>query len=369
MTNTKQDDRAQPFSTIAVLGAGAWGTALASVARRAGSDVWLWGRDADVLSDISKSGSTPRYLPGVDLPKGIRTTTDLVEACKAADAVLIVTPSRTIREIAHAVRPHLKDDAAVVLCAKGIEAGTGLLLSEVARTELPGHAVGALSGPTFARETALGHPTAATIAFAFSYADRLAPAISPAARLALTLGSESFRPYVSDDLVGVEVAGAVKNVVAIACGIVTGAGYAENTRAVLITRGMQEMRQLAQALGGRHDTVSGLSGAGDLMLTCSSTTSRNMSLGVQLGQGTERKNCFDGKPVVVEGEVNAVSVVQLARRIGVSLPICEAVHAVLHQNTPFQTAFSSLWTRPLRSETDGLNLAMPHPSRSGDGAP
>ncbi|RVT85371.1 NAD(P)-dependent glycerol-3-phosphate dehydrogenase [Rhodobacteraceae bacterium CCMM004] len=352
---------ARPYGTIAVIGAGAWGTALACVARRAGRSVTLWGRDPDIVAAIRDRQENPRYLAGYDLVDGIEATTDLAAALAQAEAVMIVTPSKTLRKICRKMKPHLPERIPLALCAKGIEAQTGLLLAEVAADELPGHPIGAISGPTFATETVLDHPTAATVAFDFSYEDRLNPQDSPAARFAISLSSPHFRPYVSDDLVGVEIGGAVKNVIAIACGMMSGAGFAENTRAALITRGMDEMKTLAEVLGGRRETVTGLSGAGDLTLTCSSTTSRNMSLGTQLGQGLARADCFDGKPVVVEGEVNAVSVIDLAARIGVSLPICEAVHAVLHRGAPLKKTFRDLWARPIEAEPKGLDFSLNHP--------
>lgn len=359
--------RAEPYRRITVIGAGSWGTALAAVARNAGRDVTLWGRDEEVLRSVGLDLENPRYLPGVALPQGIATTTDLAAAVAGADAVMIVTPSRTLRAMCRAMAPHVGSDVPVVLCAKGIEAQTGLLMTQVAEEELSGQPVGALSGPTFARETALNHPTAATVAFPFSYAHRLVPQDSPAVRFAVSLSTEAFRLYVSDDLVGVETGGAVKNVVAIACGMMTGAGFAENTRAALITRGMDEMKTLAEALGGRRETVTGLSGAGDLTLTCSSTTSRNMSLGVELGQGIPRRECFGGEEVVVEGEVNAVSVIDLARRLGVRMPICEAVHDILHEGADLRETFAMLWSRPLEGEPKGLTLLFDHPVRAGAG--
>lgn len=357
--------RAEPYRNIAVIGAGSWGTALASVARTAGRDVVLWGRDAEVLEAVARHRVNPRYLPDVELAEGIETTTDIAVAVAAADAVLVVTPSRTLRGICRQIAPHLGEDVPVVLCAKGIEAETGLLMTQVAEEELGSQPVGALSGPTFARETALDHPTAATVAFPFRYAHRLAPHESPAARVAVSLSTQAFRLYISDDLIGVEIGGAVKNVIAIACGMMTGAGFAENTRAALITRGMDEMKALAEALGGRRETVTGLSGAGDLTLTCSSRTSRNMSLGAQLGQGTARTDCFDGAPVVVEGEVNAISVIDLARRVGVRMPICEAVHDILHEGADLRETFARLWSRPIEGEPKGLSLYLDHPVRSG----
>ena len=230
-------------------------------------------------------------------------------------------------------------------------------MTQVAEEEMPGHAVGCASGPTFAREAALGHPTAATVAFPFAYSDRLKPQESHAARLAVSLTTESFRAYVG---------GAVKNVIAIACGMMTGAGFGENTRAALITRGVDEMKALAEALGGRRETVTGLSGIGDLALTCSSPTSRNMSLGMQLGQGIPRAECFDGKPTVVEGEANAKSVTDLARSVGVSLPICETVRAILHDHEDLGQAFAKLWARPIEAEPRTMDVEFSHPATDQD---
>ena len=361
MVPSGETARPAPIERIAVIGTGAWGTALALVAARIGRQVTLWGRSAEVVEDITRNRCNSRNLDGIALPPGITATTDPAAACAGAEAVLIVTPSRSLRAICAMIRPYLAPGVPVALCCKGIERGSGLLPTQVAEQELPGHPVGALSGPTFARETALGHPTAATIAFPFTEADRADPAGSPAARLAAALSGGGFRPYVSDDPVGVEVGGAVKNVIAIACGMMTGAGFAENTRAALITRGLEEMRRLAEALGGREETVYGLSGIGDLVLTCSSPTSRNFALGAQLGAGRPRSACFDGRDVVVEGEVNAVSVIEAARRVGVSMPICEAVHAILHEGAPLAAAFAGLWARPIRAEAAGLSLAIEHP--------
>ncbi|MBL3584150.1 NAD(P)-dependent glycerol-3-phosphate dehydrogenase [Rhodovulum sulfidophilum] len=356
------DRQSAPFDTVAVLGAGSWGTALARVLVRNGRNVRLWARRPALAQEIAATGRNSQYLPGIELGDTLSATASLTEALEGAEAVLIVTPSATLREMCRAAAPHMPVGIPIALCAKGIELGSGLLLSEVAAQELPGHPIGAISGPTFARETALGHPTAATVAFPFAYADRLAPHDSPAARMAMSVGGHGFRPYVSDDLVGVEVGGAVKNVIAIACGMMSGAGFAENTRAALIARGVDEMKVLAESLGGQRETVTGLSGAGDLTLTCSSTTSRNMALGTQLGQGIARADCFGGRPVVVEGEVNARSVIDLARRIEVPMPICETVNAVLHEGADLERSFSDLWTRPIEAEPRALTLSLDHPA-------
>jgi glycerol-3-phosphate dehydrogenase (NAD(P)+) len=264
--------------------------------------------------------------------------------------------------VSRQVAEHAPAGMPVAICAKGIERETGLLMTQVAEEELGTRPIGCVSGPTFARETALGHPTAATVAFPFTAADRLNPGANAASRLAVSLSTESFRAYISDDLVGVEIGGAVKNVIAIACGMMTGAGFAENTRAALITRGLDEMKVLAEALGGRRETVTGLSGLGDLALTCSSPTSRNMSLGQQLGQGIARKDCFEGRPVVVEGEFNAKSVTDLARRLGVAMPICETVYAILHDGADLGSAFAALWARPIEAEPRAMDVLFSHPA-------
>lgn len=353
---------ARRYQTVAVIGAGSWGTALAATLARSGTTARLWGRDAGVISDILTKQENTRHLPGVALPAKLQACKHMHEALSGADAALIVVPSRSVRSVARQIASFAPSDMPVAVCSKGIEAETGLLMSQVAEEELPGHPIGVVSGPTFARETALNHPTAATVAFAFRPGDRLDPGQSPAVRMAVSLITESFRAYVSDDLVGVEVGGAVKNVIAIACGMMTGAGFAENTRAALITRGVDEMKALAEALGGRRETVTGLSGVGDLTLTCSSKTSRNMSLGYQLGQGLPREDCFSGKPVVVEGEMNARSVIDVARRVNVSMPICEAVHAILQEGADLGATFANLWARPIEAEPRAMDLMFEHPA-------
>ena len=352
----------KPSRRVAVLGAGAWGTAVAATFAEAGVATRLWGRDAGVCDAINARHENPRHLPGIVLPARLRAVRDMRAALDGADAVAIVVPSRSVRSVARQMAEYLPTGVPVAVCAKGIEAETGLLMTQVAEEELAGNPVGCVSGPTFAAETAKGHPTAATVAFPFTHKDRLTPAASPAVRMAVSLSTEAFRAYVSDDLVGVEIGGAVKNVIAIACGMMTGAGFAENTRAALITRGVDEMKALAEALGGRRETVTGLSGMGDLTLTCSSPTSRNMSLGLQLGQGIARDACFDGKPTVVEGEMNAQSVTDLARRVGVSMPICEAVRAILHHGDDLGDTFAALWSRPIEGEPRSLDLFFEHPA-------
>ncbi|MDP5358698.1 MAG: NAD(P)-binding domain-containing protein, partial [Paracoccaceae bacterium] len=224
---------ARPYNRVTVIGAGSWGTALGVTLARAGCTTLLYGRDPAVIDEINTLATTERFLPGVALPKALVGVKNMPFALKKAEAVLIVVPSRSVRTVARQVAQHAPKGIPIAICAKGIEPETGLLMTQVAEEELGDHPIGCVSGPTFALETALGHPTAATVAFPFTYADRLKPQDSPAVRLAVSLSTESFRAYVSDDLVGVEIGGAVKNIIAIACGLMTGAGFAENTRAAL----------------------------------------------------------------------------------------------------------------------------------------
>lgn len=354
----------QPYARIAVIGGGAWGTALASVAASAGRTVRLFARDPETVAAINTRHVNDKYLDDIPLPASLTATDNLDDALADADAVLLVVPSRSVRAMAARIAGQIKDGTPVAVCTKGIEPKTGYLMSQVVAEEIPHVPVGTISGPTFARETAMGHPTAATVAFEFSHKDRLEPMHSPAARLALSMSTGFFKTYISDDLVGVEIGGAVKNVVAIGCGMMTGAGFAENTRAALITRGLDEMKVLAEALGGRRETVTGLAGTGDLTLTCSSQTSRNMSLGVQLGQGTPRAECFGGAPVVVEGEANAASVIDLARRVKVAMPICETVYSILHEGRDLNAAFADLWTQPIEAEPRAMELSLKNPAHA-----
>lgn len=357
---------ARPYRRVAVIGAGAWGTALASTLALAGVDTRLWARRAEVAAEINDAHTNAAFLPNVSLPETLFATDDMAQAAAGAEAVMIVVPSRSVRAVSRQLSQVISSTAAVAVCAKGVEAETRLLMTQVAEEELGTRPIGCVSGPTFARETALRHPTAATVAFPFTYQDRLSPHESAAARFAVSLTTESFRTYVSDDVLGVEVGGAVKNVIAIACGMMSGAGFAENTRAALITRGLDEMKRLAEALGGQRETLSGLSGIGDLTLTCSTPTSRNMSLGLQLGRGLTRNACFDGQAVVVEGELNSISVTDLARTLGLDLPICETVRAILHGGAEIGAAFAALWARPIEAEPRAMDLALSHPATDKD---
>ena len=366
ISDQSSPNETRAFERMCVVGAGAWGTALASTVAQAGVSTCIWARSDAVVSDINENHANSLYLPNVSLPANLSATFDLENALAGADAVMIVVPSTAIRSVAGDVARYIAPGIPVAICAKGVEAQTGMLMAQVGHQELGDRPIGCVSGPTFARETALRHPTAAVVAFPFGYEDRLRPHQSAAARFAISLTTESFRAYVSDDLTGVEVGGAVKNVIAIACGMMTGAGFAENTRAALITRGLDEMKRLALALGGHAETISGLSGVGDLSLTCSTPTSRNMALGLQLGEGLKRENCFGGRPVVVEGECNAQSVTDLARRVGVEMPICETVHSILHGGADIGKAFAALWARPIEAEPSAMLFSLNHPASDED---
>lgn len=355
-----------PFETVTVIGGGAWGTALAIVSNSATRDTTLWVREREAVEQIRREGINP-FLPRIDIPRTIAVTGELRQAVDGAELVVLAVPSQHLRAMARQVEALLPPGVPVVICSKGIETGSGALMSEVVADEMPGRPQAVLSGPSFAEEAAAGQPTAVTVAAAADGGAGLAASGSLAARVALTFGTASFRPYLSDDPVGVEVGGAVKNVLAIACGIAAGRGLGANPRAALIARGLAEMERLALALGGRSETVMGLAGVGDLTLTCSSEQSRNFTFGRTLGAGGTPAEALAGKAVVVEGAVNARAVTALAARLGVEMPICEAVDAIVHRGMPIGPAIGRLLTRPIRAEARALErrVCMPHPRAPG----
>ncbi|WP_340118530.1 NAD(P)H-dependent glycerol-3-phosphate dehydrogenase [Pelagibius sp. 7325] len=348
------------FTDIAVIGAGAWGTALAITAARAGRRVRLWAREPDVAAAVEQDGENTPFLPGHTVPADVSVTADMAKAVHGADLMLLVVPSQFLRRVAAEVQVLAPAGVPVVICSKGIERDSGKLMSAIVEEEMPGRRLAVLSGPTFAEEVAAGLPSAVTVASVCAGSGHGKQSL--AARIAVAFGSATFRPYISDDVIGVEVGGAVKNVLAIACGIATGLGFRSNTRAALITRGLDEMKSLAETLGGRRETVTGLAGIGDLMLTCSSEQSRNMSFGLALGCGKSRDEILAGKAQVVEGVVNSGSVTGLARQLGLEMPICEAVHAVVEQGMDVGDALAALLGRPLKAEPKALNIALPHPA-------
>ncbi len=321
---------------IGVLGGGAWGTALAQVAARNDQPVTLWAREDDVVASINAAHENALFLPGIPLGPSIRATSDLA-ALSDCDALLVVVPAQFLRSVLSQLPA---DNRPLVLCAKGIEAGTQKLVAEIARELHPDAPVAVLSGPTFAHEVAKGLPTAVTLA---CEDDALRDA------LADRLGGATFRTYGSSDVTGAEIGGAVKNVLAIACGVVEGAGLGLNARAALIARGFAEMTRFGVARGGRPETLAGLSGLGDLVLTCSSTNSRNFSLGVGLGQGKAAAELLADRRTVAEGAATAPVLREAARAAGVEMPVTEAVCALL-EGTPVRTVVDALLARPPRGE-------------------
>lgn len=328
------------MNSIGIVGAGAWGTALAATARRAGRAVTLWAREAELVNAINATRRNALYLPDVALDDGIRATDQLADIA-ATDAILLVTPAQHLGATCAALAPLWRKGVPAVICAKGIEQGTGRMMTEVVEAALPGTPIAVLSGPTFAIEVARGLPTAVTLACGDA---QLGQALVEA------IGTPSFRPYLADDLVGAEIGGAVKNVLAIACGIVEGRGLGDNARAALITRGMAELTRLAIAKGGRPETLMGLSGLGDLILTASSVQSRNYSLGFALGEGRSLADILAERRAVTEGVWTAGAVVEVAAGLGIEMPICAAVDAVINKHVPLDEVIRALLSRPFRSE-------------------
>ena len=330
------------FNRIGIIGAGAWGTALALVARRAGREVVIQAHEPEVAAAINRDHLNPVYLSGIALDPAIRAVTDPAEAAQA-DAVLLAMPAQHLRSLMRKVAPAWRAGTPAVVCAKGIEQDTGALLTEVLADELPSAPPAILSGPTFAAEVARELPTAVTLA-------ATDPALAD--QLSRALGTAYFRAYTTTDIVGAQIGGAVKNVLAIACGIIEGRGMGDNARAALITRGLAEMTRLALAKGGQPLTLMGLSGLGDLTLTCNAMQSRNFSLGVALGKGQRLIDILSTRRSVAEGVFSASSVVGLARRHHIEMPICEAVDAVLGRGADLDTAIAGLLARPVGAETD-----------------
>jgi glycerol-3-phosphate dehydrogenase (NAD(P)+) len=322
------------------VGAGAWGTALAQTVCRTGRDTLLWAREPEVVAEIATRQTNATFLPGVALSRRLQSTSDLA-AVAARDVVLMVAPAQHVRATGAALAPHLAPGKPVVICAKGLEQSTGKLLVQVLGEALPQAIPAVLSGPSFAADVSRGLPTALTLACAD---DGLG------ARLAETLGSRPFRIYRSTDLIGVQLGGAVKNVLAIAAGIVEGKQLGASAHAALVARGFAEMRRLGEALGARPETLMGLSGLGDLVLTCGSPQSRNMSLGRALGQGQELAAILAGRHSVAEGVYTAAAVIKLAAANGVEMPIAQAVHAIVEGRQTVDGAIEALLSRPLRAE-------------------
>ena len=324
------------LQSIGIIGGGAWGTALAQVAA-AGGETILWAREPEVVEAVNRRHENESFLPGLRLDPAIRATSEL-GALVRCDALLVVTPAQHMRGVLASLAPN---GTPLVLCAKGIEEPNAKLMHEVAREEQPSSPLAVLSGPTFADEVAKGLPTALTLAVE----DR-----DFGEALRARLARPGFRPYLSDDIVGAEIGGAVKNVLAIACGVVEGSGLGQNARAALISRGFAEMTRFGLAKGGRAETLAGLSGLGDLVLTCSSSSSRNFSLGMGLGQGRNAAELLSDRKTVAEGAYTAPVLKRAADAAGVDMPIVGAVCALLTGALSVGEVVERLLARPLRSE-------------------
>jgi glycerol-3-phosphate dehydrogenase (NAD(P)+) len=325
------------MARVGIIGGGAFGTAMACVVRRSGHEAVIWAREPEVAAAINRDGVNPLFLPGIALVPGISATNDLGVAAKGADFLLLAPPAQHMRAVTIQLRPHLGRRTPLVTCSKGIERGTCALMSQVIAETLPGTPVAVLSGPSFAHDIAVGSPAGVTLACA----DR-----DIGERLAHAIGSPRFRAYLSGDVIGALIGGALKNVIAIACGAAIGMKLGESTRATLFARGLAEMARLGVAMGARLETFMGLSGAGDLNLSCNSTKSRNTSLGIALGEGRKLADVLRERVTVQEGVHSAESVAALARRHDVDMPITLAVDQVLNHGLGIEEAVARLLAHP-----------------------
>jgi glycerol-3-phosphate dehydrogenase (NAD(P)+) len=329
-------------AAVGIVGAGAWGTALAMAARRAGCDTLLWAFEDEVVEAVNSVHRNPIYLPDAELDDAIRATGTLGDLADV-DVLLLAPPAQHLRDIVDALAGRLPAATPLIICSKGIEAKTGALMSEAVAPLFPDNPLLILSGPTFASDVAAELPTAVTLA---------GDDIDTAYRIADILSSTRFRPYAADDVVGAQIGGAVKNVLAIACGIADGRGFGDNARAALITRGLAELTRLCVAKGGRAETMMGLSGLGDLVLTCTSAQSRNYSLGYALGEGRTMADILAERRSVAEGVFTAGAAAALAAKLGIDMPITSATDAVLNRSGRIDDVIEALLARPLRAETD-----------------
>lgn len=328
------------MTSVAVIGGGSWGTALALCAHRAGNPTHLWMRSEEAVRHVREKRENKR-LPTIEIPQDLYVTDSFEEALRA-NIVILATPAQTLRSVLEEIKKHDLKESYFIIASKGIEMETGNLMHEVAREILPHQPISVLSGPTFAREVGLGLPTAATLA---------SEEISTARWLASSLSSPAFRLYPSRDLIGVETAGALKNVLAIASGICTARRLGESARASLMTRGIAEITRLGIALGADAETFLGLSGVGDIILSCTSPQSRNMSLGLRIGNQAivTKESLFEGG-ILTEGYFTACAVMKRAKSLSVELPICAAVNNVLHHQSPIEVEIEALLARPLKTE-------------------
>lgn len=329
------------FKSVGIIGGGAWGTALAQTMRLAGRQTLIWAREPEVVDDINDRHANALFLPGVTLDRDLRATARLADVA-ACDVVMMVAPAQHVRDVAHVLQQQLADGKPVVLCAKGLEQASGKLLGDVLSDVLPRVRLAVLSGPSFAADVVRGLPAALTLACADEQLG---------ARLITTLGYRQFRLYRSRDVIGTQLGGAVKNVLAIAAGIVEGRALGASAHAALVTRGFAELRRFGEALGARPETLMGLSGLGDLLLTCGSPQSRNMSLGRALGQGQTLDAVLGTRRSVAEGVFTAAAVAKVAAERGIDMPLSRAVHAIVSGHLTVDDAIEELLSRPFKVET------------------
>ena len=328
------------FKSVGIIGGGAWGTALAQTMRLAGRETVLWAREPEVVKEMNERGTNSVFLPGVALDKVLRATENLADIA-ARDVVLMVAPAQHIRAVGLELAQHIVDNKPLVLCAKGLEQASGKLLGQVIAEVLPRVRLAVLSGPSFAADVVRGLPSALTLACADEQLGE---------QLVDSLGYRQFRLYRSSDVIGTQLGGAVKNVLAIAAGIVDGKALGASATAALVTRGFAELRRFGEASGARPETLMGLSGLGDLLLTCGSPQSRNMSLGRALGQGESLASILGGRQSVAEGVYTAAAVAKVASERGVDMPISQAVHAIVAGRVSVDAAIEALLSRPFKVE-------------------
>lgn len=328
------------MTTIGIIGAGAWGTAIAQTLAKNDRKVILWARDSTLAEAINVEHVNAAYLPDVTLHEAIFATSDMTSVC-SAEILVPVVPAQHLRATLELAAPHITPGKPVVICSKGIEISTGMMMSQVAADLIPHALIGILSGPNFAQEIAMGLPAAATLA---------CTDLEKMMVVRDALASKTFRLYLSDDVIGTQIGGAVKNVIAIVCGIIAARGLGENARAALVTRGLHEMARLATALGGKRETLMGLSGIGDLILTCSSMHSRNFSLGHALGENKNLKTILAERHGVTEGVPTAEALLVLAAQHNIDMPIVEALHNCLQGKMDIDTAMRALLERPMPTE-------------------
>ncbi len=330
-------------ASIGVIGAGAWGTAMAQALSAGGRKVIIWAREHEVVEAINTKHENTIYLPGIPLDKNLKATESLSEAAES-DIILLVTPAQHVRATLKAMRGELSQGKTVAICSKGIELDTGLLLSQVAKEVVPNASIAVVTGPTFASEIARGLPGAVTIGVEDKDVGR---------ELQEALGLKNFRPYVTEDIIGTQLGGAIKNVIAIACGVVYGRKLGESARAALLTRGVAEIARLGVAMGAKKETLLGMCGIGDLMLTASSMQSRNFSLGAALGEGKTMDEILSTRSAVTEGVHTAKATLDLAKKFAVDMPITEAVYKCLHEGLPVDEAIEEMLNRPFRYNMSG----------------